>query len=1263
MVHAIRAAIAALALALLFGAVAPTAAAAERALLVPTPSSSLKSTSDPAVVRELTSLRLKAETSGAARIIIGLRVPFAPEAALGAAEAGLQRAEIASSQAAVIASVPSLRGKPSTLKQFETIPFMAMEVDASELDALASHPEVISIQEDRIADPTLAQSVPLIGGTTAWASGYTGSGQVVAVLDTGVDKAHSFLSGKVVSEACYSTAGSFSTSVCPGGVNSTASGSGVNCSLSVSGCDHGTHVAGIVAGTSVSFSGVAKSAGIIAVQVFSRFAAQADCGTSPAPCARTYSSDQILGLQRVYALRNTYSIAAVNMSLGGGQYFSACDASETARKAAIDNLRAVGIATVIASGNAGYTSSMGAPACISSAVSVGSTTKLDAVSSFSNSASFLHLLAPGSAINSSIPGGSFEEFYGTSMAAPHVAGAWAVLKQKKPTMTVSEGLTALASTGTSVTDYRNGIVKPRIQLDAALATFGGGGTLPSAPTIGTATAGNAQISVSFTPGALGTGSLINHTAECGAYSASGASSPIVVSVPNGSTYSCRVRTTTTVGAGPYSAYSNSVTPPGVPDDNFPPGATIPAGWTHPAGSTAPWVVASDQTYAGPLSLKSGMISHNQKSDISFTTVFSAGTVSFARKVSSELDFDYLQFYIDGVLQWEWSGEVGWAVASFPISAGSHTLLWRYVKDGSLSSGSDAAWIDSVSLPSALTVPTNVIATGGPASVTVSFTPGSLGGGSLVHHHVTCAGNTGPAFNAYGSASPITVTGLTTGVPYRCWVRTVTNLGTGAWSAASNYAAPTAGPPAAPLIGAVTPGAASITVGFTPGSLNGAPLTNHHATCQAASGPAFNGYGTASPITVRGLTGGVPYRCWVRSVTSLGNGGWSAASAWATPTNGPPTEPTIGSANPGPARVSVSFVPGSLSGGTLVHHHATCAAATGTSFDAYGSASPIVVNGLTAGVAYRCWVRTVTTYGTSPWSGASNYATPSNGPPAPPLMGTANAGPASISVSFVPGSLTGGSLVHHHATCIASSGPSYDAYGSSSPLVVSGLTSGVAYRCWVRTVSNYGTSAWSAASNYATPTNGPPPIPTMSSVTPGPASITVAFSQGTLLNGGTLVHHHATCAAATGPAYNGYAYNTMMGFPTQIVVEGLSSGVAYRCWVRTVTNLGTSAWSKASGWATPTNGPAGAPTMVSAMGGSAQLSVSYTPGSLNGGTLVHHHISCAPASGVGFNGYGSASPTKVTGLTPGTSYRCWVRTVTNLGTGAWSEPSNWAIPTP
>jgi hypothetical protein len=226
--------------------------------------------------------------------------------------------------------------------------------------------------------------------------------------------------------------------------------------------------------------------------------------------------------------------------------------------------------------------------------------------------------------------------------------------------------------------------------------------LPSAPTAVTATAGlaSASINVAFTPGALGSGYLINYTADCGGVTHTGYSSPIsVIGLINGTSYTCKVKTTANVGTSAWSVNSNAVTPFAPPTDGFPGGGAISAGWIQPSGSNAPWFVTSDTAYGGTFSLKSGHIVDSQRSDISYRANFSAGNVSFARKVSSELNYDFLQFYIDSVLQNSWSGELDWVVVSFPISAGTHTLLWRYVKDGSVSSGSDAAWIDRVQLPS------------------------------------------------------------------------------------------------------------------------------------------------------------------------------------------------------------------------------------------------------------------------------------------------------------------------------------------------------------------------------------------------------------------------------------------------------------------------------------------------------------------------------------------------------------------------------------
>src|SRR5918994_2715465 len=416
----------------------------------------------------------QAEQEGSVRVIVHLSTGFVPEGRLSRPEVANQRAQIASTQAGL---QRDLQGTGyQTLREYDTVPFIALDLSPQALQAAQRSPHVTDIVEDPLAQPfqvkeasedvsspLLAQSSPLVQAPDVWAAGYTGSGQVVAVLDTGVDSAHPFLSGKVVEEACYS-----GNSNCPNGLTTqTGVGSGIPCTYAVSACRQGTHVAGIAAGQGSDFSGVAKGANVMSVQVFSRFTGT-NCGGGEDPCALSYFSDQLAGLERVYALKSTHNVSSVNISIGGGQFFSNCDTAP--EKAMIDNLRSVGIATVIASGNNGFTNSMSRPGCISSAVSVGSTTKADTLSSFSNSASFLSLLAPGSSINSSVPGGGFAIFNGTSMATPHVAGAWALLKQKSPTASVSSLLSSLQSTGTPVTDTRvaGGVTKPRINIaDAA----------------------------------------------------------------------------------------------------------------------------------------------------------------------------------------------------------------------------------------------------------------------------------------------------------------------------------------------------------------------------------------------------------------------------------------------------------------------------------------------------------------------------------------------------------------------------------------------------------------------------------------------------------------------------------------------------------------------------------------------------------------------------------------------------------------------------
>ena len=352
---------------------------------------------------------------------------------------------------------------------YSNLPLVAVSLSEHAVRHLEDSPDVASISRDEIRHLDDAESGPVIGSPTAIASGYNGSGWSVAILDTGVQTDHPFLTGRVVHEECFasnsiltpvvSTAGS-----CPnGGKTQGGAGAAAPCSIA-SECQHGAHVAGIAAGHdpggagATGYDGVAPGATIVAIQVFSEFTGIGSCGGSLATvtCIGAYDSDIIKGLNWVDTHRTGagWNIAAVNLSLGGGETFTttaACDTANSATATAVQQLRNDGVATAVAAGNGHDHSGLSSPACLSAAVSVGSINNADLVSSFSNVAPYLSLFAPGENIHSSVPGNAYASLSGTSMATPAVTGAWAVLKQKYPTETTSQILVRLRSAGRPVT--------------------------------------------------------------------------------------------------------------------------------------------------------------------------------------------------------------------------------------------------------------------------------------------------------------------------------------------------------------------------------------------------------------------------------------------------------------------------------------------------------------------------------------------------------------------------------------------------------------------------------------------------------------------------------------------------------------------------------------------------------------------------------------------------------------------------------------------
>jgi hypothetical protein len=114
----------------------------------------------------------------------------------------------------------------------------------------------------------------------------------------------------------------------------------------------------------------------------------------------------------------------------------------------------------------------------------------------------------------------------------------------------------------------------------------------------------------------------------------------------------------------------------------------------------PWNITFINPYEGTYSAKSGNIDDDQHSVLEVELeVIGYEDISFYRKVSSEPGYDFLRFYIDGIMIEEWSGTLDWELVSYDVVPGIHTFRWEYIKDGAVSYNMDCGWVDHITFPS------------------------------------------------------------------------------------------------------------------------------------------------------------------------------------------------------------------------------------------------------------------------------------------------------------------------------------------------------------------------------------------------------------------------------------------------------------------------------------------------------------------------------------------------------------------------------------
>lgn len=386
--------------------------------------------------------------------------------------------------------IKSQSGNIKIVQNYEALNSLAVEVDQTTLELLKNSELVEKIFAEVTLEIQMQQSMPLINATQAWnyqvtpTTNLTGVGQIVCLLDTGVDYTHPALGG------------AWGTKIIAGYdfVN--------NDTNPMDDHGHGTHLAGIIAANFVNstttIKGVAPDAKIIAEKV---------CGSNGG-CSNT---NMVAGLNHCLTIVNPKKLSVVSISIGDLQSHTASTCPiwmDTGINTAVAN----GVPVVVSSGNQGFKNGISYPACSPNATSVGMTydanhsalggmnwvlpnstctdgvnATVDKVACASNSGSNLDLMAPGAKITSTRSsvgpitqaacggGGPTLTFTcsGTSQSAAHVSGAVALIKQKyrmtaQPNSnwrTVMKIEYFLKNSPITVTDPGNSLSFPRLSLE------------------------------------------------------------------------------------------------------------------------------------------------------------------------------------------------------------------------------------------------------------------------------------------------------------------------------------------------------------------------------------------------------------------------------------------------------------------------------------------------------------------------------------------------------------------------------------------------------------------------------------------------------------------------------------------------------------------------------------------------------------------------------------------------------------------------------